>query len=72
MTNRNALDQARAALSEIDKETAALLAAKSEASKSSASFAKWRADFDAATAERERLMTVIENLEPAVVAEEVG
>jgi hypothetical protein len=70
MSNRTALAQARANLAAIEEELAALLAAKSEASKSTATFLKWRTGHDAATAERERLMTVIENLEPAVAPEE--
>lgn len=72
MTNRKALDQARAALAEIDKEMAALLARKVEASKTAASFDEWRSTHGDIAAERERLTVVIEGLEPIVAAEESG
>jgi hypothetical protein len=43
---------------------------KSDASKTAAAFQKWLADHSATTAERERLMTVIENLERDVTVAE--
>jgi hypothetical protein len=70
MTSRSILDQARSDLAAIETELSALLATKSEASKTSSAFLKWRDAHSAATAERERLTTVIEGLEPAVAAEE--
>jgi hypothetical protein len=69
-TTRNSLDQARADLAAIEEELAALDATKSEASKTTAAFTKWRTAYGAANAERERLMIVIEGLELAVAAEE--
>jgi hypothetical protein len=64
------LDQARNDLAAIEVELNALHAAKAEASKTPSAFSKWRAAYDAATAERERLVTVVESLEPAAAAEE--
>jgi hypothetical protein len=62
-TPRTSLDQARTDLAAIEAELNVLLAAKSDASRSAAAFASWRADHDAKTAERDRLATRIENLE---------
>jgi hypothetical protein len=69
-TPRAELDKARTDLATIEGEINALLAAKSDASRSAASFAGWRADHDAKTAERERLATLIQNLESEVAAVE--
>ena len=70
MNSRTELDKARSDLAEVETEIADRLAAKSEASKTSAEFSKWRDAYGAASAERERLLTVIENLEPIVATEE--
>jgi ElaB/YqjD/DUF883 family membrane-anchored ribosome-binding protein len=72
MNNRSALDQARKDLAEVEAELSALLSTKSDASKTPAAFAKFRSNHEALAAERERLTTVIDNLEPIVAAEEAS
>ena len=57
------LDEARVDLAAVANELHALTAAKSDASRSAASFGKWRADHDAKAAERDRLTALIETLE---------
>ncbi len=66
-----ALDEARAALARIDgAELAALDAAKSEASRNQVAFISWRTKHGAVTAERERLVALIEVLEAEAAADE--
>jgi hypothetical protein len=69
-TPSSSLDQACNDLAAIEAELNALLATKSEASKTATAFQKWRADHSATAAERERLITVIENLEREVTVAE--
>jgi hypothetical protein len=70
MNSRAALNQARKDIAAIEAELSALLATKSDASKTPAAFAKFRSNHEALAAEHERLTTVIDNLEPTVAAEE--
>jgi hypothetical protein len=60
------LEQARTDRDAIDHEMMALDATKAEASKSSATFTKWRASVDEKTGERERLEICIAALEAEV------
>jgi hypothetical protein len=60
------LDQARIDLDAVNHELMALEAAKAEASKTSATFAKWRASVDEKTGERERLEICVVTLEAEV------
>jgi hypothetical protein len=66
MTSQTALDQARSELAAVETELEALAAAKSGASRTTASFTKWKTDRDTKTAERERLIAWIEALESEV------
>src|SRR5262245_17318288 len=60
------LEQARVDLDAINNELTLLDAAKAEASKASATFAKWRASVDEKTSEQERLDICIAALETEV------
>ncbi|MEH2508566.1 hypothetical protein V1290_007377 [Bradyrhizobium sp. AZCC 1578] len=71
MPSRTALDQVRAALAAIETELAALEVAKSEAARDQALFNEWRTKYAAATAERERLVALIEVLEAEAAIAEV-
>ena len=64
--NEKLLEQARADLDAVNDALTALEAAKAEASKVSATFAKWRASVDEKTGERERLDICIAALEAEV------
>jgi hypothetical protein len=59
----SALDIARADLATVETELASLIATKGVAIRNSSEFNKWRIDHDARTAERERLLALIEVLE---------
>lgn len=55
--------EARAELQSIEEQLASLEAAKAEASSSRDEFERWRADYQAAAAERERLTLLVETIE---------
>ena len=63
MTKIKQLEQARADRDAINHELTALDASKAEASKTSATFAEWRASVDKKTGERERLEICVSTLE---------
>ncbi|RQH15689.1 hypothetical protein [Bradyrhizobium sp. RP6] len=72
MSEPTLIEQTRADLAAIDTELAALDTAKAAAIRTAASFATWKADFDAKQAERERLAALVDAIEAEDAAAKVA